>query len=191
MKKGDIISLIQKDSHMMDVLRAVETLRLSDWWIGAGFVRSKVWDYLHKYNTPTPLPDVDVIYFDLHDFSDEETKSQSTKYEKLYEAKLKKLIPELKWSVTNQARMHILHHDKPYKNSIDALSRWVETATCIGVGIGDDGKVKLCAPHGISDLTSLKLRPVIVTAEGIETFNKRVEDKKWLEKWPKLKIIKV
>ena len=36
-------------------------------------MRSKIWDYLHQYEKRTPLPDVDVIFFDKHQIlTDEE-----------------------------------------------------------------------------------------------------------------------
>lgn len=64
MTKKDILKLIEKDPWMMKVLDTVQQLNLPDWWIGAGFVRSKVWDYLHGYTVRTHLPDIDVIYFE-------------------------------------------------------------------------------------------------------------------------------
>lgn len=46
----DIIDLIRNDDWMMNTLRHTASLELHDWWICAGFVRSKVWDTLHGYN---------------------------------------------------------------------------------------------------------------------------------------------
>jgi hypothetical protein len=60
----DIIDLIRSDEWMMEILRAAKTLQLPDWWICAGFVRSKIWDVLHGFSKRTPLSDVDLIYFD-------------------------------------------------------------------------------------------------------------------------------
>ncbi len=37
-----IISLIKDDQWMMEVLQAARSLNLPDWWICAGFVRSKM-----------------------------------------------------------------------------------------------------------------------------------------------------
>src|SRR3990167_2279381 len=71
MTEKDIIHIIREDEWMMSVLRIAEGLHLPDWWIGAGFVRSKVWDHLHGYKERTPLPDVDIIYFDKTIFSQE------------------------------------------------------------------------------------------------------------------------
>src|SRR5579872_4590379 len=112
MTEEDILQIIQQDSWMMEILETVKKLSLPDWWIGAGFVRSKVWDTLHEYKTRTPIPDIDVIYFDSDDFSTKETKLFTTKEEKKYEKLLKKQHPHLNWSVTNQARMHHFHYDK-------------------------------------------------------------------------------
>ncbi len=49
MNRKDIADIIEKDQWMMKVLKAVKTLNLPDWWIGAGFVRSKIWDSIHGY----------------------------------------------------------------------------------------------------------------------------------------------
>ena len=40
-KKG-ILKIIQDDKRMMDILEQSKGLDLPDWWIGAGFIRSKV-----------------------------------------------------------------------------------------------------------------------------------------------------
>lgn len=181
MTKNDILRLIKSDSWMMDVLQKVDELKFPDWWIGAGFVRSKVWDSLHHYKSATSLPDIDVIYF-----NDANTSEAS---EKKYEQLLRAKDPSIKWSVKNQARMHMRHNDKPYKNATEGLSRWVETATCVGVKL-EKNKLVLTAPHGVYDLTHLILRPTHNTPEGRKKFLKRIEEKHWLTKWPKLKIAK-
>jgi len=62
--KQDILNLIKKDKWMMNILKIVKDLNLPDWWIGAGFVRNKVFDYLHEYKKRTKLNDTDIIYFD-------------------------------------------------------------------------------------------------------------------------------
>ena len=62
-ERGGTIRLIQSDDLIMHVLRAVQLLRLPDWCVCAGFIRSKVWDHLRGF-TRTHLPDVDVVYFD-------------------------------------------------------------------------------------------------------------------------------
>lgn len=60
----DILWLIREDKWMMELLKCAKSLNLPDWWICAGFVRSKIWDVLHGFNERTTLPDIDVIYYD-------------------------------------------------------------------------------------------------------------------------------
>jgi len=187
--ESEIIQIIEMDEWMMKVLKCVEKLNLDDWWIGAGFVRSKVWDTLHDFSKRTLLPDVDVIYFNKNDYQLDESKKESTKMEIFYENKLKEIMPETKWSVTNQARMHLFHGDGAYKSSVEAMSQWVETATCVGVKLINN-KIILAAPRGIDDLTNLVLRP-INNSEGVKKlFENRIVSKGWLKKWPKLKVVR-
>lgn len=188
MTRKDIINLIENDKWMMDVLKIVESLNLPDWWIGAGFVRGKIWDSLHGYKKRTPLPDIDVIYFDKNDFTKTEEKSFSTKSEIKCQKNLQKIMSNVNWSVTNQARMHLIHHDKPYKNSEEGLSNWVETATCVGVKTKNK-KTILTTPRGISDLVNLIVRPTPKFKKDLKIFNERIKSKKWLKKWPKLRIL--
>jgi hypothetical protein len=188
MTKEDIALLIKNDDWMMEVLGVAKTLDLPDWYIGAGFIRSKVWDTLHGYSKRTSLPDVDVIYMDKADFTADEADKESTKAEILYESRLQKLMPNVKWSVTNQARMHLFHNAKPYKSSEEALGEWVETATCVGVRLDKNNQLILSTPRGIDDLVNLILRPVSKGPDNVALFRQRIKDKKWLEKWPKLRV---
>lgn len=151
----------------MEILEEVEKLNLPDWWIGAGFVRGKVWDYLHGYKEKTDLPDIDILYFDKNGKTGDD--------EKLIWEKLKKKFPDYKWSVTNAAFRHLKTKSKPYKSSTDCLSHWVETATCVGVSL-EKGKVKLTAPHGIDDLVNLIVRPTKDWEDGKE-MQKRIKEK--------------
>src|SRR5271168_3247129 len=61
-----IAAILQRDPARLDALRAVATLDLPDCWIGAGFIRNAVWDYLHDRPPQPPDGDVDVVWFDSH-----------------------------------------------------------------------------------------------------------------------------
>ena len=176
-----IANLIASDRWRMEVLRAVRSLELPDWLIGAGFVRNPVWDNLHGYDKPTPLSDIDVAYFDPNDLSEET--------EKRYEKNLRSIINE-NWSVTNQARMAPINKFyRDYLTTADALGHWPETATAIGVKLDNNDNIEVVAPHGTDDLMSLTLRMTPDFPGGREYFLERIEKKQWLIKWPKLTII--
>ena len=69
--EGDILALISDGLRMMDELRVARQHQLLESWIGAGFVRSKVWETLHCFEEPTPLNDIDVLFFDPNDLCEE------------------------------------------------------------------------------------------------------------------------
>ena len=60
---ADISRLLKASTTHHEALRIVAALDLPDCWIAAGFVRNLVWDHLHGISPPTPLNDIDVIYF--------------------------------------------------------------------------------------------------------------------------------
>ena len=64
--------MVRASSSLMAALVAVRSLRLDSWCIGAGAVRSLVWDTLHGYETPSSLEDVDVVYFDSDAYGPEQ-----------------------------------------------------------------------------------------------------------------------
>lgn len=189
MTKKNLISLIENDKWMMDILHTVRRVALPDWWIGAGFVRSKVWDTLHGYKTRTPLPDIDVVYLDRSEYGSGEEQGLMTQKTFYYLNKLKKLRPDVNWSVTNETNANVQYGVKPYKTTEDALEQWTETATCIGVKLDSKNNVLLAAPRGIEDLVNLVLRPSSGIYKDLKIFNERIKEKEWLKKWPKLKII--
>ncbi len=53
--------IIQADPLRWHVLGVVRALHLPDCWIGAGFVRNAVWDYLHQRSRSPLDGDVDVV----------------------------------------------------------------------------------------------------------------------------------
>ncbi len=177
----DIVRLIESDAWMMEKLRHVATLHLPDWWIGAGFVRSKVWDTLHYFTERTPLTDVDVIYFDPSDIHEQTEKE-------IY-AKLLALDCSVKWSTKNQARMHLKKGEEPYTSSTDALSQWTETPTCIGASLDTEGQVHLTIPHGVEDLLSCIVRPTPYVLAKPEIYRERMRTKNWPARWPQVRII--
>lgn len=178
-----VINLIKNDSWRMEVLKAVQSLNLPDWLIGAGFVRNPIWDNLHGYEKRAHTTDIDVAYFNLADLSE--------KTEIEYQNKLKNIF-DADWSVTNQARMSEINNQKEkYFSTEDAIAHWPETATAIGITLLHDGQLKLIAPYGTEDLLSLNLRMSPKFKNINNAFEIRAEKKQWLTKWPKLKTIYV
>ena len=165
----------------MNVLKAAEELDLSDWWIGAGFLRNKIWDFMDGSNSK-PSRDVDLVYFDINDILPESDWS--------HDNYMKKKYPFAQWEVRNQARMHYYNNFQPYISTSDGIAHWVETATCIAVRL-NNGVSDYLFCYGTDDLFNLIARPIPVfrSKELVHIFNERVKDKKWQERWPHLQII--
>ncbi|MFB3167612.1 nucleotidyltransferase family protein [Neobacillus sp. 179-C4.2 HS] len=181
--KEDVIKLIRSDEKMMEIITIASTLNLPDWWICAGFVRSKIWDTLHGFNERTETQDVDVIYFDNNNLDEN--------YEKDLEKKLVSMMPTIPWSVKNQARMHIINDLPPYTSSEDAISRFPETVTALGVKLDKENNLVLTAPWGLEDVINLEVKPTpyfTETKELAAIYEQRMIKKNWQSIWHKIKI---
>ncbi len=108
-----IVDLVRKDPVRFEALECVYQLELPQCYIAAGFVRNLVWDFLHRNVKPTPLNDIDVIFFDA-DCVDSD-------YEKSLELKLSEQMPDyllLKFSHENMEFTVQFQLDLADKNSL-------------------------------------------------------------------------
>lgn len=163
---------------MMEKLEVVRGLGLCDCWIGAGFVRNKIWDVKHGKNR-SRLNDLDVIYFDKTRDSEND--------DMVFENRLTEMAPDVNWSVKNQARMHVKNSHLPYEDCCDALSWWPETATSVAVRLSDEGRIEYMAPYGLEDLFQLVVRPT--PKADLEIYTTRIQQKQWKKRWEQLVII--
>ncbi|MBD1556420.1 nucleotidyltransferase family protein [Vibrio sp. S9_S30] len=173
-----ITELLKRDPLRQKALKAVAELTLPQCYLAAGFVRNLVWDHLHHKSVPTPLNDVDVIYFDTEE-CDSERYLQ-------YEKALRSRMPELNWQVRNQAKMHTRNGDLPYTSSVDAMSFWPEKETAVGVRMNEAGGYELVSAFGVDSLFNLNITHN--TKRTLTVFEQRVATKNWLVQWPKLEV---
>ena len=176
----DLAALFLANPWRLSVLRAVRALDLPDWAVGAGFVRNAVWDHLHGYAEPTPLPDVDVLFFDPAD--------RAGQREGALERRLAEALPGVPWSVRNQARMHRRNGDRPYADTEDALRHWLETATCVAVRLGAGDRLEVIAPFGLDDLLSLRSVPTARGRVRYDAYIARMRAKDWPSRWPGVRV---
>lgn len=182
--ESDLLRVVKEDAWMMGILASAASLQLPDWWVCAGFVRSKVWDVQHGYTERTPLQDIDVIYYDRSELRPEADQA--------LEARLKQQHPGIPWSVKNQARMHKVNDLKPYRSSTDAMSKFPETATALGLSLREDGEVILAAPHGLEDVLGLVVRPTPYFTANPHlwpVYEKRIARKNWQSIWTALRVL--
>ena len=176
----DIAHLIEGDPWRMEILKTVATLNLSDWAVGAGFVRAAVWDALTGKPERTPLPDIDVIYFNLENTDPE--------HERQIVSALTATMPDVPWDLRNQARMHTRNKDAPYRDSTDALAHWLEIPTCIAARLDSHNHVVIVAPYGVEDLLALRVRPTASGRAKLKQYRDRMAEKNWPGLWPGLTL---
>ncbi len=171
---------------LLEALREARGLGLPDWCVGAGAVRNAVWDSLSGHTTPSALSDVDVVYFDPRDLTQERDDELASR--------LARSCPRFTWDVTNQAGVHLWYEAEygvavsPLTSTLEAISTWPETATCVGVRLTDGEEVDVLAPLGLVDLFDLVVRrnPARVTPEE---YLRRLEKKQYALRWPRVAIL--
>ncbi len=178
---SELETLLLNDTKRMNALAIVRS-HYPESWIGAGFVRDAVWDHRHQRAPQPPTGDVDVIWLNpyettLHTDTQRETQLQAD-------------APAFMWSVKNQARMHTRNGDAPYSSLQMALWHWPETATAVAVRLAGADRLEIIAPFGLDDLFELRLRPTPrFQQEKYPLFLQRLEEKRWLARYPQLTLI--
>lgn len=179
-----LIDMVRSSAELMAALSAARSLGLESWCIGAGAVRTLVWDALHGHASPTPLADVDLVYFAPH---------APPRHDAELEARLRQLMPALEWEVTNQAHVHAWFMREfgrevaPLLSLADGVATWPEYATCVGVALDADDTIQVIAPHGLEDLFELRVRHNPARADA-DTYRHRIASKRFAQRWPLLVI---
>ncbi|HYI43926.1 MAG TPA: nucleotidyltransferase family protein [Actinomycetota bacterium] len=182
-----LAALLLRDEWFLSVLEHARSLTLPDWVVGAGAIRSTVWDHLHELEERTPVKDVDLAYFDPIDVSLERDRALETE--------LRRQAPEIPWDVTNQAGVHLWYEarfgnpmSQPIASIEDGISRWSETAASVGVRLASDDSIVVIAPCGLEDLFDMVFRRN-PKQMSVETFRHRVATKGIEETWPRVTIV--
>lgn len=183
---AQLIQLITDSPWLMEALRAVRSLELDRWCIGAGAIRNLVWDALSGYDEPSALSDVDVAYFDAQDLSGERDAA--------LQAALAARLPAVPWEVTNQAAVHLWfesyfgHAVAPLRSLEEAVGTWPEYATSVAIWLDRDDRVQVIAPLGLDDLFGMTVRRN-PTRASVRNFNDRTAAKRYGERWPRVVVV--
>lgn len=156
-------------------------------YLAAGIIRNLVWSAQHQQPYEIKGTEIDVVYFE------QAVETSWHQEQQRLTLALEAEFPENDWDVVNQAYVHQWYTTDQglkiaaYTSLEQALACWPETATAIAVALEDDGQFRIVAPLGLQDLMQLRLR-WNDTLVSHETFLQRVQSKRFLEKWPKLKF---
>src|SRR3954468_17174826 len=176
--------IVRSTPWLMDALAAAREVAAPDWLIGAGAVRTAVWDRLHGY-VEAELADVDPAFFDAHALAEQR--------EVAIERRLRARLP-VDWDAKNQARVHLWYARRfgyevpPLASTADAVATWPETATAVGLRLTGDDRLVVEAPLGLDDLLGMVHRrnPRRVS---VEEYTRRLRGKRIAERWPRLTVV--
>jgi uncharacterized protein len=179
-------AIVRSTGWLMAALRAAREADPPDWLVGAGALRTAVWDRLHGHQTPTALADVDLVFFDPEDLTPER--------EDRVAAQLRAALPGVPWDVKNQAAVHLWYPRRfgfevePLRSSADGVATWPETATAVAVRLAADDRLDVVAPCGLDDLLGLVHRrnPRRVS---VAEYERRLAAKRIAERWPRVRIV--
>ncbi|RRR39654.1 nucleotidyltransferase family protein [Streptococcus suis] len=177
--KEELGKYLSQDPDINRILEIVKDLDLADSWICAGTIRNFIWNH-YRFDKNT---DVDLIFYD-EKISHQETKE--------IEANLRQRYPEYQWEVKNQVFMHIHSPDtSPYQSSKDAIEKFPERCTAIGVRQTEKGDIELFAPYGLTDIYNYLVRPTphfIANSKRMYLYKERIKKKNWKKQWPVITI---
>jgi uncharacterized protein len=183
----EVERIVRSTPWLMDALEAAREVDAPDWLIGAGAVRTAVWDRLHGFEEPTELADVDVGFFDPADLSRDRDAA--------VEAALRELRPGTPWDAKNQAAVHLWYPAKfgyevpPLGSTAEAVATWPETAACVGVRLERDDSLSVVAPYGVEDLLGLVHRHNPARA-SVEEYERRLRAKRITDRWPRVRVLR-
>lgn len=188
-EQNDIfISIIKKNEDLMLILDYIYNLKLPNFYIAAGSIFQTIWNYYDNKPLNYGIKDIDIIYYDSNNLSKDDEEQLENKIINHF----KQMNINYEFDVHNEARMHLWKKENEnkninqYKNSEDAIDKWIATVHSIGV-TKENNEIKVYAPYGLSDIFSRTIRPIKHNANSKELYEKKVQS--WSKRFDNLNII--
>ncbi len=183
-----VISILKQNEDLMKMLDYIYELKLPNFYIASGSVFQTIWNYYDNKPLNFRIKDIDIIYYDCNNLSKESEKELEDKIANHF--KLLGLKYEI--DIHNEARMHLWKKENEnkdidqYKNSEDAIGKWLATVQAIGI-TKEDSQIKVYAPYGLSDIFSKTIRPIKHIGNSKELYDNKVSS--WQKRFKNLNII--
>ncbi|MET8413437.1 nucleotidyltransferase family protein [Streptomyces sp. NPDC005195] len=179
-------AVLSRNDVLLEVLARTAKLDLPGWYVTAGCLFQTVWNVVSDKLPTSGIKDYDVFYFDAGDLSWEAEDAVIKAGREVFAD----LAAEVE--IRNEARVHLWYEDKfgvacpPYKSVEAAIDSFAATTCCLGVRLETDGRWRVYAPHGLSDVFNLVVRPnpVLAPRSVYETKATR-----WRQEWPELTVL--
>ncbi|GAB3959368.1 nucleotidyltransferase family protein [Actinoallomurus acanthiterrae] len=179
-------SVLSRNEMLLEVLRGTASLALPGWYVTAGCLFQTVWNVVTDRPPTSGIKDYDVFYFDDGDLSWEAEDAVITAGREVFAD-----LP-VEVEIRNEARVHLWYEQKfgvacpPHMSTESAIDCFAATTCCLGVRLETGGRWRIYAPHGLSDVFNLVVRPnpVLAPQEVYETKSDR-----WRRQWPELTVL--
>lgn len=181
----ELQAIVSKSPLLSSVLGEWDKIALPDSWLVAGAIAQTVWNDAFGFPPAYGIQDVDIVYFDPDDLSEDSEAEHSARIRTAFSG-----LPV--WiDVKNQARVHCWYEGKfgysinPYTSTAEAITTFPTTAAAVGLRPVHPN-LELCAPYGLSDLLSATVRP------NKKQITREIYEKKiarWIKLWPELRIV--
>jgi hypothetical protein len=177
---------LTRNEVLMEVIVRAASLQLPNWYVTAGCLFQTVWNVTTGRPPTAGIKDYDIFYFDASDLSWE----AEDKVIKAAEEAFAGLTADVE--IRNEARVHLWYEKKfgvacvPYESTEAAIDSFAATTCCLGIRQDPDGRWRVYAPHGLSDVFNLVLRPNPVLApRGVY----ETKAARWRQLWPELTVL--
>ena len=176
---------LRESALISHVLENWEQCGVPDCWLAAGAVVQSYWNYAHGFPSAHGIKDVDIVYFDGDDLSDEAERRNSIRINRVFGDL------GIDIDVKNEARVHLWYEHRfgypiqTYSSVEEAISTFPTIAGAIRIRPGG-GRLTAIAPFGFDDLMNLLVKP---NKKQITPAIYEEKVGRWKAHWPGLKIL--
>ena len=179
-------AVLERNETLVEVLSRTAAMALPGWYVTAGCVFQTVWNVVTGRPPEHGIRDYDVFYFDDRDLSWEAEDAVVRRGADVF-ADLPRAV-----EIRNEARVHLWYEDKfgvpcpPHTSTESAIDSFAATTCCVGVRLEESGAWRVYAPHGLSDVFNMVVRPNPVLAPR-DVY--QVKAARWSGEWPNLVVL--
>jgi hypothetical protein len=150
---------LARNEVLTEVLSRAASLALRGWYLTAGCLFQTVWNVVTGRPPQEGIRDYDLFYFDACDLSWEAEDTVIQAGHNVF-GDVQAAV-----EIRNEARVHLWYEQKfgvpcpAYESTEAAIDSFAATTCCLGVRLEADRRWRVYAPHGLSDVFNLVVRP--------------------------------
>jgi hypothetical protein len=179
-------SALLRNGQLLMVLERIAGMGLPGWYLTGGGVFQTVWNVVTGRPATAGIKDYDIFYFDDSDVSWEAE-------DRVIQAAAKVFAGQpVEVELRNEARVHLWYEQKfgapcaPYDSTEAAIDSFAATTCAVGIRLEASGRWRVYAPHGLSDVFNLVLRPNPGQGRREAYLTKSA---RWQRQWPELTVL--